>query len=401
VRAPLTHVMSVCESLQSSTHSASDLQEVQYSCQTISDIMDSWLIMLSESEKQSTAGAEHEQDATAAVADEAQPSSQWMSSNESLALLLHKLTVYGSRVILLSGKPLALRTEDTTSCYTLNFSNKMLQHVLINLVSNAVKYSQTGDILITAQFNDTKHELSVTVRDQGIGISAQHLPHLFNRFYRIKGQQHHQPAASSTDCASFGVGLAIVQSLLTKMRGSIRVSSELGSGTAFTVTVPCYHIIQENTQSAAAEGDDDLEQQEQRHCDLSTVRVLLAEDNRICSRLFAMQLSDCARVTVIDDGALVMDALRSCEHDVLLLDGTLPHQCGHEIMSTLLQEVSMLSLVPAVVTISGGHSLLTTADWTPITVEHCKKPFTKQQLLAAIAKVLERQQQQQQQQRKQ
>lgn len=379
VRAPLTHVMAVCENVQTRSHTDADLEEVKFSCQTISDIMDSWLMMLSDSEK--AANDTPSQESVIITHYER------MTTNETLTVLLRKIEVYGNRVILLSNKPLVLRTEESsTRNQTLQFSNKMLQHVLINLVSNAVKYSEKGAICISAVFHETKQELSIVVRDEGIGISKVHMSRLYDRFYRIKPDKK-RPSADTTS-TSYGVGLAIVKSLITKMRGSITVTSEIGEGTIFTISIPC-HI-------APSTGADDVDVENQNiRADtydirrLSKVRVLLAEDNKMCSRLYTKQLSDCATVTCIEDGSLVLNAIRECKHDVVLLDGTLPNQTGPQILNALLLELDTLSLVPVVVTISGGD-LFSTTDWQPLIVEHCIKPFSKQQLLTAIDAALRR-----------
>jgi signal transduction histidine kinase/CheY-like chemotaxis protein len=392
VRAPLTHVMSVCESLETAPYTVADLEEVKFSCQTIADIMDDWLLMLAESEKAANAADSGTSNTTAAVADDAAHNDRMMST-ETLTVLFRKLTVYGNRVILLSGKPLTLHIVAPSKYNMLQFSNKMLQHVLINLVSNSIKYSQNGLISITAVFDGDKNELCVTVQDEGIGISQEHMPHLFDRFYRIKDDQRQHTLAADTTTNSFGVGLAIVQSLVTKMRGSITVTSEVGCGTVFIVTVPC-HDLQSDAASTASVAPADVENQNGHEvCDLdllSTARILLAEDNKICSFLFAKQLSVCASVTIIEDGALVMDAIKQCGHEVVLLDGTLPNQTGHQILTILQQEINLLSLVPVIVTITGGNAEIINTDWHPLTVEHCNKPFTKQRLLVAITTALRR-----------
>lgn len=374
VRAPLTHIISVCENLQTAAYTAEDLEEVGFSCQTIVDIMDSWLIMLSDSESRKD------------DIDADENTNNWTSTAETLTMLLRKVAVYGNRVIVLSKKNLTLRIIQPDSQHTLQFSNKMLQHVLINLVSNSIKYSNKGEISITVVFERTQDRLCVTVRDEGIGIASEHLPHLFDQFYRIRDNKVQKLEGNTV--ASFGVGLAIVKSLITKMQGSIAVSSEMGIGTEFRITIPCHDV------TALCNDAEDEENQNSTIVaqDLCTLRVLLVEDNRLLSSLLARQLFECASVKIIADGALVMDAIRECDHDVILLDGSLPNLTGQEILTHVLQDIGTLSLIPVIVTISGGDTLLVTTDWKPLIVEHCNKPFTRLQLLAAITKALRRQQ---------
>lgn len=384
VRAPLTHIISVCENMQTATFlaAATDLEEMSFSCQTIVDIMDSWLIMLSKSNKQAVLTTKD-----ASVHDDY---NDYMSTAESIITLLRKIAVYGNRVILLSEKNLTLKIEHFESTALLKYNNKMLQHVIINLVANAIKYSKEGQICVTVAFSQTNQELCVAVSDQGIGIAQENIPQLFNNFFRIRdSERQHQQQFFKPDgfVSSYGVGLAIVQQLVTKMHGSIHVTSELHAGSVFTVTVPCHDVKSDKNDNI----DEENQKQQVMVGNLCNMRVLVAEDNKLCATVITRHLSACcASVEIISDGALVMQKLRKCEFDVLLLDGSLPNVRGHEILASLLQEINDLQLVPKIITISGGDVMLIDGNWSPLLVEHCNKPFTKQQLLAAVLKAIQR-----------
>lgn len=397
VRAPLMHITSVCENLQTVPYTINDLEEVNFSCQTISDIMDSWLIILSKSENISFLTSSEEMTVTGDT------SVEYMSTEESLSVLLRKNVVYANRIILLSGKPLSMHTSESNNYTKLQFSNKMLQHVLINLISNAVKYSKQGTISVLADFDQTKQELSIIVKDQGIGISRENIPRLFNNFFRIQNEEEQETPGLN---ASFGIGLAIVKSLILKMHGSITVSSELCVGTEFKITVPCYDIIQDNYSDGARDtrcntaSDDttfnennDIEKQQNSkrgEINLSEIRVLIAEDNRMCSFVFGKQLSECASVSITDDGALVLDMIRFGRHEVVMLDGNLPNHTGQQILGIV--DNWKLPKPPVIVTISADNKAFSTKSHPSLIVEHCPKPCSKQQLLNAITTALKRQQ---------
>lgn len=105
-----------------------------------------------------------------------------------------------------------------------------LDHVISNLVDNAVKYAGVGkSVTLSARVSGSVVEVSVT--DDGPGIEAKHLPRLFERFYRVD-------AGRSRDLGGTGLGLAIVKHLAESMGGKVRVTSELGQGTSFTVVLP-------------------------------------------------------------------------------------------------------------------------------------------------------------------
>jgi two-component system, OmpR family, phosphate regulon sensor histidine kinase PhoR len=108
-----------------------------------------------------------------------------------------------------------------------------LKQVLINLVDNAIKYSETGTA-IRIELRDgepTAREISVRVSDQGIGIAPEHLPRLFERFYRVdKGRARSSPGGT-------GLGLAIVKHITEAHHGKISVTSEPGTGSTFQFTL--------------------------------------------------------------------------------------------------------------------------------------------------------------------
>ncbi|MCB0096878.1 MAG: sensor histidine kinase, partial [Caldilineaceae bacterium] len=100
-----------------------------------------------------------------------------------------------------------------------------LIRLFINLLDNAIKYTTHGSITVTAQASSEKL-LVVTIRDTGIGIAQQHIPHIFSRFYRVD---------SSRSEAGSGLGLAIAQSIAEAHGGAISVESEQGKFTTFQV----------------------------------------------------------------------------------------------------------------------------------------------------------------------
>ncbi len=106
---------------------------------------------------------------------------------------------------------------------------KALEQVLVNLLDNAVKYTpEGGSVELTARHEASRVELSV--RDTGLGIEAKHLPRLFERFYRVD-------RGRSREMGGTGLGLSIVRHLVSAMGGDVRVQSQLGMGSTFTVTL--------------------------------------------------------------------------------------------------------------------------------------------------------------------
>jgi signal transduction histidine kinase len=104
-----------------------------------------------------------------------------------------------------------------------------IKQVMLNLVSNAVKYNRpNGSVIISGNFTDA--DISFTVQDTGLGIPENAIPHLFQKFYRVR---EHEGKASGT-----GLGLSICKQIVQGHNGRIEVKSKMGVGTSFTIHMP-------------------------------------------------------------------------------------------------------------------------------------------------------------------
>lgn len=100
---------------------------------------------------------------------------------------------------------------------------------LDNLLDNAIKYTESGGVTVSARLEDG--DVTISVTDTGIGIPGQDLPRIFERFYRVD-------RARSRDSGGTGLGLALVRHMVERANGSVEVSSQPGSGSTFTITLP-------------------------------------------------------------------------------------------------------------------------------------------------------------------
>lgn len=110
-----------------------------------------------------------------------------------------------------------------------------LKQVLINLIDNAVNYSQ-ADTPITLKLNRQGEEANIQICDKGYGIPLQHQSRIFERFYRVD-------EARTNSTGGCGLGLSIVKTLIEGMNGSVTVRSRLGEGSVFTITLPAYRLL--------------------------------------------------------------------------------------------------------------------------------------------------------------
>jgi heavy metal sensor kinase len=126
-------------------------------------------------------------------------------------------------------KGLALDAETIAPCRVIGDEDQ-LRRLLINLVENAIKFTHTGSIAVRGEPGDGRFR--VVVSDTGIGIPAEHLPHVFKRFYRV------DPARGREATEGIGLGLAICRSIVEAHGGRIDVESNVGRGTQVTFTLP-------------------------------------------------------------------------------------------------------------------------------------------------------------------
>ncbi|MCK5825755.1 MAG: hypothetical protein KAG93_01875 [Desulfuromusa sp.] len=112
----------------------------------------------------------------------------------------------------------------------LNADNFRLRQVFLNLLTNAIKYTpEGGSVTVELILND--NDVAITISDTGIGIDSEHLDIIFDRFYRVDKTRNRNDGGS-------GLGLAIVKWIVNAHTGSITVSSSIGQGSKFTVTLP-------------------------------------------------------------------------------------------------------------------------------------------------------------------
>lgn len=151
--------------------------------------------------------------------------SQQSPAFEPVALSLLLKDVIESLRPLAEDKGLKLIDDVPDQGLSLMGDSDGLIRLFVNLLDNAIKYTQQGRIIISARLKDDT-SLEVIIRDTGVGITPEHLPHIFDRFYRVDGSR-------STN--GIGLGLAIAQNVARAHGGNIVVESKVGQGTTFTV----------------------------------------------------------------------------------------------------------------------------------------------------------------------
>jgi PAS domain S-box-containing protein len=199
-----------------------------------------------------------------------------------------------------------------------------MRQVLINLVGNAVKFTEAGRIAIRASRVDgPEPSLRLTVSDTGIGIEAAHIERLFRPFTQVDSSSRRRYGGT-------GLGLSISKRLVEMLGGRIDVRSAPGQGSDFIVTLPL--------GEPAADDDPRTDapvafEPPRAMASLQDCSILLAEDGVDNQRLISIVLGKAgARVTVVDDGLAAMDEAMAPDssYDIVLMDMQMPVLDGYE-----------------------------------------------------------------------
>ena len=200
-----------------------------------------------------------------------------------------------------------------------------LQQSLLNFVSNAIKFTESGGVTLTVDvLAEDSDQISVkcTVSDTGIGISSDKIDRLFTNFEQ-------GDSSTTREFGGTGLGLAITRRLIELMGGQVGVISNPGSGSHFWLSVSLKKALAPVVMGTAsrAEPAEAILIREWRG-----TRILLAEDEPVNQEITSMLLLDCGlSVDVADDGAEAWDKMQSGEYALVILDMQMPRMGGVEV----------------------------------------------------------------------
>jgi PAS domain S-box-containing protein len=285
----------------------------------------------------------------------------------------------------------------------------MWEKIVLNLVSNAFKFTFAGEIEVALREQDGVARL--TVSDTGTGIPADQIEKLFDRFHRVEG-------AKGRSFEGSGIGLALVRELVKLHHGEIEVESAEGRGSAFHVTIPLgrAHLPAERVRTAAEgtaiapqsqsfveealrwlpgdAGDALLDAGAARDVpdgaaasggEAGQLRVLLADDNADLRDYISRLLADHGYgVEAVPDGEAALAALRSQRPDVLVTDVMMPRLDGFGLLRAVREDAALRDLPVVMLSARAGddskvEGLDAGAD------DYLTKPFSARELLARIA----------------
>ncbi len=259
-----------------------------------------------------------------------------------------------------------------------------LRQILFNLIGNAIKFTDHGEIRVVARqvHGGAEQQLQFDVIDTGIGISDEQISRLFGRF--TQGE-----SGANRRFGGTGLGLAISQRLATLLGGGIEVESRLGEGSRFRLTVNV------SPESIASTRDKDVEKtcvpeppRQISSTALCDVRLLLAEDGPDNQRLLSFILTRAgANVTLAENGKLAVEEALGRPYDVILMDMQMPVMDGYAATGEL-RRLGYGGPIIAVTAhaIAGDRQKCLAAGCD----EYLSKPLDYRQLVRIVAEFVEK-----------
>ena len=242
---------------------------------------------------------------------------------------------------------------------TVNTDALRLRQVLINLVGNAIKFTEEGTIRIEVSFEAAARLLHIAVEDSGVGIEHENLSKLFEPFIQAD-------ASVARRYGGTGLGLTIARKITAILGGDLTVESGVGEGSRFCMTLPVSDVEAGDLAPCGTPGPDPRDVPRFRVRRLDGVRVLLAEDFEDAARLLSYQLHHLGcTVRWVEDGRQALDALEEDEFDVVLMDTQMPQVDGHTAIRKLRatgNQVKVISLTAHAMVADRDASIVAGAD---------------------------------------
>ena len=284
--------------------------------------------------------------------------------NNCISLLQH----------LANKKSLQLSVEYSSLPQFIKADPDRLKQILINLINNAIKFTDHGSVKVVATVHVEKENkllLRFKVIDTGIGIATENQALLFDEFTMV--DQTHSRRHEGT-----GLGLAICKRLIKMMNGAIKIDSELGKGSTFEFTLEVEKVDQNKQQKAHIQ---------QLQVPNAGTKILLAEDN-LANQMVIKSILEHAnmQIDVVKNGLEAVEAVQNKHYEVILMDISMPEMDGMTATKTIRALPPTINNIPIIAltahTLSGDQERFLSAGMN----DYLSKPINKELTLNCIAK---------------
>ena len=293
-----------------------------------------------------------------------------------------------------------LSFSSTLNALEMDFDTEKVQQIMDNLLSNAIKFTPAGgEVCVDVQklawgaaemphaMHPTAYSegvLAVTVKDTGIGMAAEELKHIFDRYYQVK---------NTNNLSGTGVGLTLALEFARWMEGDITVESEVGKGSIFTFYLPIlrktdttdvWAMQSHGVSHAPSETFTD----ETVPAEADSLRVLLIEDNPDVLQVLRACLHPHYQIDTAENGRIGLEKAQQILPDLIVSDVMMPEMDGRALCTALKQDIRTSHIPVILLTARAGlqnklEGLDLGAD------DYLVKPFEKAELLARMRQLTE------------
>lgn len=286
---------------------------------------------------------------------------------------------------LVNKKPIKLESRISKDLPHVSADQNQLMQIFYNLIGNAIKYTNRGEVIITAELRG--EHIKIYVSDTGIGISEEEYESIFTSFHQVD-------EAEAREVGGTGIGLSITKQLVELLGGTIEVDSRVGVGSTFSFTLPLYN------ENAVTEDDvlDELLKKFQEPAatavDLSDVlirnghnnkaKILIADDEPVNLQVLINYLSlEHYDVVAVASGEEALKAVKKEQFDLLILDVMMPRVSGYDVAKKLRKRFSLTEL-PILILTAKNQLVDRMTSFEVGANDYLAKPCDKEELLARV-----------------
>ena len=260
-----------------------------------------------------------------------------------------------------------------------------IRQVLINLLNNAVKFTEKGTITLSVRGNNTEYgiELIMSVEDTGCGIKKEDRERLFESFERVENQGLHKIEGT-------GLGLAISKNMVELMNGNISLDSEYGKGTTFHVTIPQKVMEGSVTYAEAvlAQKEEESSRAESENWTFAGARILVVDDDAVNLKVAKGLMKDYdLEIDLAESGNQCIEMTRETTYDMIFLDHLMPQMDGIETLHKLKEDASFVTPVVMVTAnaLVGVEQMYMEAGFS----DYLSKPMEQKEIFRVLSLFLE------------
>jgi signal transduction histidine kinase/DNA-binding response OmpR family regulator/ligand-binding sensor domain-containing protein len=288
-------------------------------------------------------------------------------------------------------KNIQLQCSSHPEAVMMDYDPQKIQDIFSNLVSNALKFTLSGGSINIDCSQEKGNQLKIRVRDNGIGISEEKLPHIFDRFYQADD-------SSIRRAEGTGIGLALTRELVKLLGGEISVKSIPGAGSEFTVLLPIHQSAPvvtsplPDTEPKIASLDPVIPRPLQESANLMDLpQILIIEDNPDVVQYIVSVLNDDYHITTASDGKKGLEQALQYIPDLIISDVMMPQMDGFQVLNTLKQD-TRTSHIP-IILLTAKADIDSKLEGLQYGADaYLTKPFHKAELLVRIQSLLTKKQ---------